>query len=205
MDYDETGLRTTIPHEEPDVTSPNTGLRRTALVVLAVGTALGASACSSGQISQTASQVAAVDGGRGSAGELQVNDFVVVLPETGEARVGFAASFTGSGFGEPISLERVEVEGLRAQLGESQPLERGCSLIVSADADATPEVAPDEICLEQTTATLPGGEELNIGTSVPAIVSFSNGDQIELDAAVIAEVPASNEYTRPVETHSEGH
>ena len=60
------------------MTSPNTGLRRTALVVLAVGAALGASACSAGQVSQTAYQVAAVDGGSGSAGDLAVNDFQVV-------------------------------------------------------------------------------------------------------------------------------
>ena len=61
------------------MTSPNTGLRRTALVVLAVGAALGASACSAGQVSQTANKVAAVDGGRGSAGDLHVNDLQVVV------------------------------------------------------------------------------------------------------------------------------
>ena len=114
------------------MTSPNTGLRRTALVVLAVGTAVGMSACGAGQISQTAGQVAAVDGGQGSAGELYVNDLVVVLPETGEARLGFVASFTGTGMGESISLDRLEIDGIEAQIGESQPLERGCSLIVSA-------------------------------------------------------------------------
>ena len=93
------------------MTSPNTGLRRTALVVLAVGAALGVSACGGGQISQTANQVAAVDGGYGTVGDVHVNDFRVELPENGgEAKVGFAVAFTGSGFGEPISIERVEVD-----------------------------------------------------------------------------------------------
>ena len=187
------------------MTSPNTGLRRTALVVLAVGTAVGMSACGAGQISQTAGQVAAVDGGQGSAGELYVNDLVVVLPETGEARLGFVASFTGTGMGESISLDRLEIDGIEAQIGESQPLERGCSLIVSAAEDAEPVPGGDDLCVERTTATLPGADDLQIGTSVPATVSFSNGDQIEMAAAVIAEVPASDEYTRPVETQSEGH
>jgi hypothetical protein len=187
------------------VTSPNTGLRRTALVVLAVGASLGVSACGAGQISQTAGQVAAVDGGQGSVGELYVNDLVVVQPESGEARLGFAASFTGSGPGDEISLDRVEIDGIEAQIGETQPLQRGCSLIVSADPEATPSPATDDLCVERTTATLPGADDLNVGTSVPATVSFSNGDQIDMAAAVISEVPASDEYTRPVETHSEGH
>ncbi|EYT62383.1 hypothetical protein H483_0110955 [Dietzia sp. UCD-THP] len=187
------------------MTSPNTGLRRTALVVLAVGTAVGLSACGAGQVSQTANQVAAVDGGQGSAGELHVNDLVVVLPEEGEARLGFAASFTGTGMGESISLDRIEIDGTQADLGETQPLERGCSLIVSPAADVEPVPPRDDLCVERSTATLPDSDDLRIGTSVPATVSFSNGDQIEMAAAVIAEVPPSDEYTRPVEIHSDGH
>ena len=98
------------------MTSPNTGLRRPALVVLAVGAAIGASACSSGQVTQTASQVAAVDGGYGSAGELHVNDLQVVIPEDGsDPRVGFGASFTGYGFDESIALDRVEINGVEVQ------------------------------------------------------------------------------------------
>ena len=121
------------------MTSPNTGLRRTALVVLAVGAALGASACSAGQVSQTANQVAAVDGGRGEAGDLAVNDLQVVVPQNGgEARVGFVASFSGYGLGESVSLDSVEIDGTPVQLGETQPLERGCSIVVDARENAEP-------------------------------------------------------------------
>lgn len=197
MDYDETGLRTTIP-EEPDVTSPNTGLRRTALVVLAACAALGASACSAGQVSQTAYQVAAVDGGSGSAGNLEVNDFVVVLPESGagEARVGFVASYTGSGFGDAVSLDDVRIDGVEARVGQSQALARGCSLVVSAAEDARPATAQEGVCVEQTTATVPSGS-LTIGQSVPATLTFSNGERIETLAGVIAPVPDAGEYSRP--------
>lgn len=190
------------------MTSPNTGLRRTALVVLAVGAALGASACSAGQVSQTAYQVAAVDGGQGSAGDLYVNDLVVVLPESGEgeAKVGFVASYTGSGLGQSVSLDRVEIDGVEAQVGESQPLDRGCSLVVSSAEGAIPAPAQDGVCVEQTTATMPSGD-LAVGTSVPASLTFSNGDRVEMLAGVIAEVPAGGEYTRPSEAvaPSEGH
>lgn len=199
MDYDETGLRDDHFPEEPDVTSPNTGLRRTALVVLAVGAALGASACSAGQVSQTANQVAAVDGGNGSAGDLYVNDLVVAVPDEGETRVGFTASFSGYGLGEEVALDRVEINGTEVQLGEAQPLERGCSLVFLPGENATPEPSPEGVCVEQTTATLPGADDLKIGTSVPATVSFSNGAQIETQAAVIAPVLEAGEYTRPAE------
>lgn len=207
VDYHETGLRTTIP-EEPDVTSPNTGLRRTALVVLAVGAALGASACGAGQTSQTANQMAAVDGGSGQAGDIHVSDFQIVLPEggEGEAKVGFVVSYTGSGFGEPVSLDRVEVDGQQVQVEAGKPLERGCSLVVSVQENAQP-VGGDTVCIEQSKATLSGADELKLSQSVPATLSFSNGDEVELRAGVVAETPGPGEYTRPSETAapSEGH
>lgn len=189
------------------MTSPNTGLRRTALVVLAVGAALGASACSAGQVSQTANQVAAVDGGRGEVGDLAVNDLQVVVPENGgQARVGFVASFSGYGLGEPVSLDGVQIDGTPVQLGETQPLERGCSIVVDARENAEP-VPAEGVCVEQTTATLPSADDLSIGTSVPATVSFSNGDRIETEAAVVGEILEAGEYTRPTEFvgESEGH
>lgn len=182
------------------MTSPNTGLRRTALVVLAVGAALGASACSSGQISQTANQVAAVDGGRGTAGELTVNDLQVVLDEEGaEGRVGFAVSYTGYGFDEPVSIDSVEVDGLPVALGATQPMERGCSIVFDAREDAEPGQAEGDICLERAVATLPGSEDLRMGTSVPATLSFSNGDQIETNAAVMGSIVEAGDYTRPAD------
>lgn len=190
------------------MTSPNTGLRRTALVVLAVGAALGASACSSGQVSQTASQVAAVDGGNGSVGDLYVNDLLVALDENGgDARVGFAVSFSGSGLEEPISIESVEIDGTPVQLGQTEPMERGCTIVVDARENAEPAPAQDNICVETTTATLPGADDLKVGVSVPATVSFSNGDQIETDAGVVAEILEVGEYTRPAEYvgEPEGH
>ncbi|MEV8222802.1 hypothetical protein [uncultured Dietzia sp.] len=182
------------------MTSPNTGLRRTALVVLAVGAALGASACSAGQVSQTANQVAAVDGGRGSAGDLHVNDLQVVVPENGgEARVGFVASFTGYGLGEAVSLDQVEIDGTPVQLGETRPLQRGCTIVVDATEGAEPAPAPEGVCVEQSTATLPSADDLDVGVSVPATVSFSNGDRIETEAAVVGELVEAGEYTRPTE------
>lgn len=190
------------------MTSPNTGLRRTALVVLAVGAALGASACGSGQVSQTANQMAAVDGGRGAVGELTINDLQVIVPDEGDqARVGFAVSYTGYGFEDPISIDSAVIDGVPVQLGATQPMERGCTIVFDATADATPTPPQDDICIEHAVATLPGAEDLHVGTSLPATVSFSNGDQIELDAAIMAEILEIGEYTRPAQAPAatEGH
>lgn len=189
------------------MTSPNTGLRRTALVVLAVGAALGASACSAGQVSQTAYQVAAVDGGSGSAGDLAVNDFQVVLPESGEAGVRFVASYTGSGLGDAVTLDRVEIDGEEVQLGQRKPLERGCSLVVAAPEDANPVPAPNGVCVDQTTGTLPNSDGFDNGVSVPATVSFSNGDRIEVRVGVVAEGALPGAHQGPAESaaSSEGH
>lgn len=190
------------------MTSPNTGLRRTALAVLAVGVALGASACGAGQSSQTASQMAAVDGGSGQAGDVHVNDFQVVLPEGGgEAKVGFAVSFTGTGFGEPVRLERVEVDGKQVQVEGAQPLERGCTFVASVTEGGETKPGGDTVCIEKGSATLASADDLKLGQSVPATLRFSNGDEIELRAGVIAETPGPGEYTRPAETGApaEGH
>ncbi len=177
------------------MTSPNTGLRRTALVALALGAALGASACGAGQTSQTAEQVATVDGGSGSAGDVHVNDLKVVLPESGEgeARVGFVVSYTGSGIGEPISVDRVEVDGATVQLEGATPLERGCTLVFSAAEDAQPAPGGDSLCIANGTATLPSSDELVLGQSVEATVNFSNGDQVDTRAGVVLEPAPADE------------
>lgn len=190
------------------MTSPNTGLRRGALAALAVGAAIGMSACSAGQISQTASQVAAVDGGQGSAGDIYVNDLLVALPESGEgeAKVGFVASYTDSGKSDSVSIDQLEIDGTEVQLGESKPIGRGCSLVFSAAEDSAQAPLPKDVCIENSTATMPVGD-LSLGTSVPATVSFSNGDKIETNAGVIAEITVAGEYDRPSAsaTPSEGH
>ena len=179
------------------MTSPNTGLRRTALVVLAVGATLGASACSAGQISQTADQVAAVDGGQGTSGGMSVNDLRVVLPGSGEgeARVGFTISHNGYGLDEPVSIERVEIDGEEVQFGETAPLERDCSVVATTEESEAPPA--EGVCIEHVTATLPSADDLTIAQSAPATVSFSSGDVIETSAGVIAEPTGSGDFTRP--------
>ena len=141
-------------------------------------------------------------------GDLSVNDFQVLIPQDGgEVRVGFAVSYTGYGFEDPIGIASAEVDGMPVELDDTRPMERGCSIIFDANPDAAPMPPAADVCLEHATALLPGGESLHIGTSVPATISFSNGEQIELDAAVMAETIEIGEYTRPAETAapSEGH
>lgn len=92
-------------------------VRRGALATVAAASAVALAACGAGQISQTANQVAAVDGARNfsEAGEdrgIAVRDVqIVVDPDSGEAALKFSASTEAVATGAYYKLESVEVEG----------------------------------------------------------------------------------------------
>ena len=183
------------------MTATDQRLRRSALAVLAVGVALGASACSAGQISQTSSQVPAVEGGSAQTQDLSVNDVRVVLTDAGQAELAFTASYFGTSLGtaEGIALERVVVDGKTARLGQAEPLKRGCTMVASpSDSVSTSPV--DGVCIAYTEATLPEADGFDNGRSVPAEFTFSNGETLTANAGVIDELDAAGQYSRPSET-----
>ena len=114
------------------------------------------------------------------------------------AGAGIHVLGVGRDAGKLAELEKaVEVRERIATLAVDVMLDGSASLV---DARENAEPAPVEgVCVEQTTATLPSAEDLSIGTSVPATVSFSNGDRIETKAAVVGEILEAGEYTRPTE------
>ena len=107
------------------------------------------------------------------------------------------------------SFSRSPLHGRHSRRNRAKCVWRIIGLTVAAAAviAAEPMPASADICLEHATATLTGAEDLHIGTSLPATISFSNGEQIELDAAIMAEVLEIDSYTRPAETAAptEGH
>ena len=183
------------------MTATDQRLRRSALAVLAVGVALGASACSAGQISQTATQVPAVDGGSAQTQDLSVNDVRVVLTDGGQAELAFTASYFGTSLGtaEGIALERVVVDGKTARLGQVQPLKRGCTLVASpSDSVSTDPV--DGVCIAYAEASLPEADGFDNGRSVRAEFTFSNGETLTANAGVVDEHETAGKYSRPSET-----
>lgn len=216
VDYHEMRLRTPVPGapyapdrppEEPIVTSPSTGTRRLALVALAVGLGPALAACGSGQISQTANQESAVDGGSGSAGNLSVNDVRVVLPDAdgptgnGAAELGFTASYSGAGVGDPVRLERVTVGGVQVRVEAADPLARGCSLVATTAEGAAKDRKPVQgVCIAHTTASVPDPGKFDYGHSVPATFTFSDGQTVEALAGVVTKAEEAGTYTPPAES-----
>src|SRR5699024_3787746 len=83
-----------------------------------------------------------------------------------EARVGFTMSHNGYGLDEPVSIERVEIDGEEVQFGETAPLERDCSVVATTEESEAPPA--EGACLEHVTATLPSADDLTIAQSAPA-------------------------------------
>src|SRR5699024_9961862 len=118
------------PMEDESVKSLNLAARRGALVTVAAASALALASCSAGQVTQTSSQVAAVDGNQaGSANDpVLVRDVTVHLTTDGEAGVKFTAINQDTSH-TSHTLESVTVDGEEVELDDAEPIERNCSLV----------------------------------------------------------------------------
>lgn len=167
--------------------SLNSAARRGALVTVAAASALALASCSAGQISQTSSQVAAVDGSQaGSAQDpVLVRDVTVHVTEDGEAGLKFTAINQDTTH-TSHTLESVSVDGEEVELGAVEPIERNCSLVadIQSEIDLLPE--PESDCIQQVVTSLsnPG---FAYGGVVPVIFTFDTGE-VSLDATVSAPV-----------------
>lgn len=180
--------------------------RRGGTISAAALSALALVACSAGQITQTSSQVAAVDGA--SAGNqatgVTVMDVAVLLDEnTGEAALKFTAS-NQDPEGREYTLESVQVDGQEVEVGATEPIGRDCSLVAdSADGlDAIPQ--HKDGCIQYAETSL-DNESFAYGGSLPVTFTFSNLDApIEVQAPVVAPgVPAGSLDTDYTNGHGE--
>ena len=100
------------------------------VVALTVASALALTGCSAGQITQTSSQVAAVDGATAFTEnrELSVLDVTVVLDESGQAALKFVATNQDRSEADHQLLS-AEVDGARVNLGSTKAIGYNCSLV----------------------------------------------------------------------------
>ncbi|MEJ5920460.1 MULTISPECIES: hypothetical protein [unclassified Corynebacterium] len=131
--------------------TPKSVLRRGALVTVATASAVALTACGAGQISQTANQVAAVDGAQNpqesNPGGVAIRDaHILVNPEDGKAALKFSAINQERANDATYTLKKVEIDGIgEANLtkdGESETykklakgdkeIPRNCSLIADS-------------------------------------------------------------------------
>ncbi len=91
-------------------------VRRGALATVAAASAVALAACGAGQISQTANQVAAVDGAQNvqesNPGGIAIRDaHIVIDPDTGDAALKFSATNQERANDAAYTLTSIEVEG----------------------------------------------------------------------------------------------
>ena len=160
--------------------------------------ALALASCSAGQITQTSSQVAAVDGSDAESadGNIAVRDVAIqVEPDTNEASLKFTAlnqAYTD----EQITLESISVDGQDVSLPGLEPIGRTDTIVGNSQdwLDAQPQADNDRF---QYVATELDNEDYGIGGYRAVTFTFSNGD-IEVNAAITAPQMHAGENDRDV-------
>jgi hypothetical protein len=178
------------------VKSLKSAARRGGIISAAALSALALASCSAGQVTQTASQVAAVNGAEGTSedGTVAVRDVTVVVDQDGEAALKFTAVNQDTTMTEH-TLESVDVDGTPVDI-ESATLARGCSLIADSAAgiEATPQ--SENGCVEYVETSLTN-EDFAYAGNVPVTFTFDSGE-ITVDTTVAApQLPAGSFHREP--------
>ncbi len=184
--------------EDTPVKSLKSAARRGGIISAAALSALALASCSAGQVTQTASQVAAVNGAEGASedGTVAVRDVTIVLDDKGEAALKFTAINQDTSMTEHM-LKSVDVDGQSVSIN-AEPLGRDCALVSdSADGLASTPQADGVGCIQYTETSL-DNEDYAIGGNVPVTFTFDTGD-VEVWAAVAAPQLPAGSHVRQVD------
>ena len=161
--------------------------RRHLLVAGGLAAALLLGGCAAGQISQTADQVAAIDGANGSAGKIGVRN---VLFPTAPALTGYAA-----GADVPLILQ-ISNDGITAdtltQVSSPSATSGAISGTATVPAQSLITLGTDstvKLTLKSLTATLPYGH------SIPVTFTFTTAGQITVNVPIA--IPDVRDSNRP--------
>lgn len=183
--------------EDAPVKSLKSAARRGGIVSAAALSALALASCSAGQVTQTSSQVAAVDGAWADSedGAVALRDVTVIVGEEGDAALKFTA-INQDPTVQTHTLESIEVDGVEVELDNTPPLEHECSLVGASQPTIEDMPQAEEVgCIYYTATSLPN-DDLAIGGNVPVIFTFDSGT-VELDATVDFPTPLdAGEYNR---------
>lgn len=176
-------------------TLKNTAVR-SALALVAAGSLLAATACSAGQVTQTADQVAAVNGVATDVSHLILNDAAIVVDPDNKLAVKVTISNTENE-GRQVTLQSITVNGQQATLGGESSVQAGANLVLDYPA-AVDALEQQGSTLTNTygTATIDNGAGLSIGNSATVTVTFDNGESVEVSAPVVGYTPEAGAYYR---------
>lgn len=169
--------------------------RRGGAVSLAAASALLLAACSAGQITQTSSQVAAVNGASAATedGSVTVQDVTIILEENGDAALKFTASNQDYEMKEH-RLQSVEVNGQSVSMNTPDPLGYNCNLVGDSQAGLERMPQAENSCIEYV-ATSVDNQNFAYAGNVPVTFTFDTGT-IEVLATVAAPTVESGDTVR---------
>lgn len=183
--------------------SQKSALRRGATVSAVALSALLLASCSAGQITQTASQVAPVDGASAFTenDEVSVHDVTVILdPESGDAALKFTATNQDVRHVDHV-LESIEVEGEQITMDQPDPLGYNCTVYGdSAEGLAMAPQADEANACVQYVETEVENQAFAYGGTQEVTFNFDAGT-IVVQAAVSAPELPSGEVDRGPETN----
>lgn len=172
--------------------------RRGVVVSATAAAALALVACSGGQITQTSSQVAAVDGTEAATedGNVAVRDVQILVEPDGEAALKFTA--VNQGYQEELyTLESVEVDGQDVAIS-AQPINRDGRIVAdsAANLENVPQADSEKVQYVETSLN---DEDFGYAGFRPVTFTFSNGT-IEVNAPVSASQMVAGEQNRDVQS-----
>jgi len=181
--------------EDIDVKSLKSVARRGGAVSVAAASALLLAACSAGQITQTSSQVAAVNGASAQTedGSVTVRDVTVILDDNGQAALKFTASNQDYEMREH-KLQSVEVDGQSVQLQSVDPMPYNTT-IVGDSADNLDKIPQSDDKKIQYTETQLSNRDFAYGGNLPVTFTFDSG-KIETVATIAAPHRESGQEAR---------
>mgnify|MGYP001758710581 FL=1 len=153
--------------------------------VAAIACAMVLAGCSAGQITQTADQVAAVDGATAFTedGAVSVQDVTLILTEDGQAALKFVATNQDTSM-KDHTLQSVSVAGTPVNLGVSKPVTYNCSLVSDSAEGLNRIPQSDDPCMQYVPNTVVN-KDFAFAGNVPVSFTFDNST-VEVDATVSA-------------------
>ncbi|PKF69367.1 hypothetical protein [Corynebacterium mastitidis] len=171
--------------EDNPVKSLKSVARRGGVISAVALSALALASCSAGQVTQTSSQVAAVDGASAHSEDdtVALRDVTVIVEDSGEAALKFTA-INQDTTPTPHRLQSVSVNGKPVRVEQTTEIKPGCSLVAdSAAGIADLNTDKDAGCIDYTVTSVensnfaPGGnaevEFLFDAGSIPVTATIS--------------------------------
>ncbi|MDF0532190.1 hypothetical protein P0W64_20915 [Tsukamurella sp. 8F] len=163
------------------VTASRRGVRAAAGMALVAGTLLATAACGSGQISQTASQVAAINGANQQVKDLALRDVHILYPAVGgQARIAF--TIANQSPTDSDSLESItSADGTKASISGDTTIAPNKAIYGSAPAGTL-----DGADIDRLKVSIPVAGQLRPGLTTDLTFTFAKSGSLTVPVPVDA-------------------